>query len=207
MGFDPRVRKIPWRRKWQPTPVFLAGKSHGQRSLAGYSPWQAMCKESDTTEQLDNNKQLVKETPESSLASSCGDTVRSPSVNHEENPHQTPSLFAWSWCLDLGSFQTVRNKCLLISHPFCGVLLQQPRWSKAVSYSYFKVFSTWICTFCVVLFLFFLWIAIIKKIFASVMSSNWLLLTYMKAIDFYIILCFIPLVILLLFQNWLAGSC
>ena len=32
-------RKIPWRRKWQPTPVFLPGKSHGQRSLAGCSPW------------------------------------------------------------------------------------------------------------------------------------------------------------------------
>ena len=31
--------KIPWRRAWQPTPVFLPGKSHGQRSLAGYSPW------------------------------------------------------------------------------------------------------------------------------------------------------------------------
>ena len=31
--------KIPWRKKWQPTPVFLPGKSHGQRSLAGYSPW------------------------------------------------------------------------------------------------------------------------------------------------------------------------
>ena len=36
--FDPWVRKIPWRRKWQPTPVFLPGKSHGQRSLEGYSP-------------------------------------------------------------------------------------------------------------------------------------------------------------------------
>ena len=33
------VRKIPWRRKWRPTPVFLPGKSHGWRSLAGYSPW------------------------------------------------------------------------------------------------------------------------------------------------------------------------
>ena len=32
-GFDPWVRKIPWRRKWQPTPVFLPGESHGQRSL------------------------------------------------------------------------------------------------------------------------------------------------------------------------------
>ena len=37
--FDPRVGKIPWRMKWQPTPVFLPGKSQGQRSLAGYSPW------------------------------------------------------------------------------------------------------------------------------------------------------------------------
>ena len=37
-GFDPWVRKIPWRRAWQPTSVFLPGESHGQRSLAGYSP-------------------------------------------------------------------------------------------------------------------------------------------------------------------------
>ena len=37
--FNPWVRKIPWRRKWQPTPEFLPGKSHGQRNLAGYSPW------------------------------------------------------------------------------------------------------------------------------------------------------------------------
>ena len=42
--------KILWRRKWQPTPVFLPGESHGQRSLAGYSPWGH--KESDPTEQL-----------------------------------------------------------------------------------------------------------------------------------------------------------
>ena len=38
-GFYPWVRKIPWRRKSQPTPVFLPGKSHGQKSLVGYSPW------------------------------------------------------------------------------------------------------------------------------------------------------------------------
>ena len=36
---DPWVAKIPWRRKWQPTPVSLPGKLHGQSSLAGYSPW------------------------------------------------------------------------------------------------------------------------------------------------------------------------
>ena len=38
-GFNPWVRKTPWRRKWQLTPVFLPGKSHGQKSLVGYSPW------------------------------------------------------------------------------------------------------------------------------------------------------------------------
>ena len=48
-GFDPWVRKIPWRREWLPTPVFLSGEFHEQRSLVGYSPWGH--KESDTTEQ------------------------------------------------------------------------------------------------------------------------------------------------------------
>jgi len=48
--FYPWVRKIPWRRKWHSTPVFLPGKSHGQRSLVGYSPQGH--KESDMTERL-----------------------------------------------------------------------------------------------------------------------------------------------------------
>ena len=48
--FDPWVGKIPWRRAWQPTPVFLPEEFHGQRSLAGYSPWGH--KELDTTERL-----------------------------------------------------------------------------------------------------------------------------------------------------------
>ena len=46
--FDPWVRKISWSRKWHPTPVFLPGKSRGQRSLVGHSPWGH--RESDTTE-------------------------------------------------------------------------------------------------------------------------------------------------------------
>ena len=44
------VGRIPWNRKWQPTPALLPGKFHGQRSLAGYRAWS--CKELDTTEQL-----------------------------------------------------------------------------------------------------------------------------------------------------------
>ena len=51
--FDPWVGKIPWRSKWQLTPVVLPGKSHGQRRVAGYSPWG--CKESDTTEHTHSN--------------------------------------------------------------------------------------------------------------------------------------------------------
>ena len=47
-GFNPWVRKTPWSRKWQPNPVVLPGKFHGQRSLAGYSPWGR--KELDTIE-------------------------------------------------------------------------------------------------------------------------------------------------------------
>ena len=47
LGF-PWIGKIPWRREWLPTPVFLPGESHGQRSLMGYNPWAH--KESDMTE-------------------------------------------------------------------------------------------------------------------------------------------------------------
>ena len=56
LRFDPWVRKIRWRRRWQPTPGFLPGKSRRQRSLVGYSPWG--CKESDTTERLNNKPSL-----------------------------------------------------------------------------------------------------------------------------------------------------
>ena len=58
LRFDPWVGKIPWRKKEQPTPVFLPGKFQGQSCLAGYSPQGH--KESDTTEQL-NNKSVTWE--------------------------------------------------------------------------------------------------------------------------------------------------
>ena len=57
-GFDPWVGKIPWRRKWQLTPVFLPGKSHGLRSLVGYSLWGR--NESDTTERPHFTSQYQK---------------------------------------------------------------------------------------------------------------------------------------------------
>ena len=48
--FDPWVGKIPWRKEWQPTPVFLPREFHGQKSLAGYRPWGR--RELDQTERL-----------------------------------------------------------------------------------------------------------------------------------------------------------
>ena len=56
-GLHPWSGKIPWRRKWQPTPVFLPGRSLGQRSLAGYNPRGP--KESDTTERLSTHTRLL----------------------------------------------------------------------------------------------------------------------------------------------------
>ena len=59
---DSWVRKIPWRRAWQPTIVFLSGEFRGQRNLAGYSPWGH--KESDITEQLRlSHTVTIAETP------------------------------------------------------------------------------------------------------------------------------------------------
>ena len=64
-GFNPWVGEIPGRRKWQPTPVFLPGESHGQRSLAGYSPWGH--KELDViwvTEHRHTRKSIVLPSPD-----------------------------------------------------------------------------------------------------------------------------------------------
>ena len=55
--FDPWMGKIPWRRQWQPTPVFLPGKFHGQRCLVDYSPWSH--KESDTTERAHTHTRVI----------------------------------------------------------------------------------------------------------------------------------------------------
>ena len=59
---ETRVRSLgredPWKMKWLPTPVFLPGESHGQRSLVGYSPWSR--KESDTTKQLTLSQAYIK---------------------------------------------------------------------------------------------------------------------------------------------------
>ena len=61
LGFHPWIRKIPWRRKWQPTPVFLPKKSHGQRSLAGYNPWSHRVRHNWLSTHACNNRERSKE--------------------------------------------------------------------------------------------------------------------------------------------------
>ena len=95
-GFDPWVGKIRWRRKWQPTPVFLPGKFHGQRKLVGYNPWGH--KESDMTERLNTH---TREISSQSVFQGHGDNGKEgggfvktsvrPSPYH---PHLCPS-FEW----------------------------------------------------------------------------------------------------------------
>ena len=58
MGSVPGSGKSPWRRKWQPTPVFLPGEYHAQRSLAGYSPWGHKRVEYDLNNNNGNNNKL-----------------------------------------------------------------------------------------------------------------------------------------------------
>ena len=66
--FSPGVGKILCRREWQPTPGFLPGEFHGQRSLTGYSPWG--CKESDTAERLGSAHDSTRNKPR--LAAGAG---------------------------------------------------------------------------------------------------------------------------------------
>ena len=75
-SFDPWVGKIPWRRKWQPTPVFLPGKSHREKSLAGYSQWGRT--ESDTTEVTQHARNVLE------------GLLRKWQIQRQENPQSFP---------------------------------------------------------------------------------------------------------------------
>ena len=71
-GFNPWIGKIPWRRAWQPTPVFLPREFHGQRSLESYSPWNR--EESDTIEMIEHafsgkNSEILWSPPDSTAPS------------------------------------------------------------------------------------------------------------------------------------------
>ena len=85
-GFDPWIRKIPWRRKWQPAPVFLPVKTHRQGSLVGYSPWS--CKELDTIEQP-NNKLLFSSQSYPTMKDKNSRTIFSATSLWFEGPQKT----------------------------------------------------------------------------------------------------------------------
>ena len=59
MSLIPWIRKIPWRRKWQPTPISLLGESYGQRNLVGYSPWGRKVRHDWATERLHTHTHLI----------------------------------------------------------------------------------------------------------------------------------------------------
>ena len=90
---DPWVRKIPWRKKWQPTPVFLPGKSHGQRSLMGCSPWG--WNRSDMTEWVKNNfvRREVWRRDGSFTENICG------SVSALSTVHPATGPLSWPWVI------------------------------------------------------------------------------------------------------------
>ena len=87
-GFDSLGQEDPWRRKWQPTPVFLPGKPHGQRSLAGYSPWGCKSQTDD----------LVTKPPPPLIRLVCFP------------PHSQLLTDGWFWCLTiLPSFHSLED--------------------------------------------------------------------------------------------------
>ena len=112
--FDPWVGKISWRRKWQPTSVFLPGKFHGWRSLVGYSPWDR--KESNTTERLQCQRQRLERMAQ--FVNFCINS--SPFVPYLTNQYILSGLFSSLWNTD----HVFSSMCpLLLIHHFTAVSL------------------------------------------------------------------------------------
>ena len=120
-GFNPWVGKISWRRKRQPTPVFLPGKSHGQRSLVGYSPWGR--KELDTTERLHFSLSVYLKIMFNSSAS-C---ISTPLFHKDKSKMKEQDAGKKSWVnsfhmVNCAIFHLIPTKC---QGPLCG-FPQQP---------------------------------------------------------------------------------
>ena len=141
--FDPRVGKIPWRREWLPTPLFLPEEFHGQRSLVGYCQWH--CKDSDLTEQLTllKWKSLAHQDPNQDerwhctrvpnaqlmpalglvtsahgflLCAPASDSLVSPSWKRRYNSHTRKKLVGGTHVLSINS--GLRSGVLLMTFPF-----------------------------------------------------------------------------------------
>ena len=90
--FDPWVRKIPWRRKWQPTPVFLPGHSHRKGNLAGYSLW--------------GHKEQVTNTHTNTGHLMVGSSVDQRNCNATKTNKLDVNLVTWPHCIS-----NLENKC------------------------------------------------------------------------------------------------
>ena len=142
MGFDPWVGKIPWRRAWQPAPVFLPGESQGQRSLEGCSPWG--CKEANTSEQqiLSDSKPLLtfqmRCKKKKFLSKRIHGKFHDPFGVECQNAESVISTGALTWCqhvspllLWLKNEQSYRNACSasmnlhIPGEPLCSVRLEE----------------------------------------------------------------------------------
>ena len=123
-GLDPWVGKVPWRRKWQPTPVFFSGESHGQRSLVGYrAGGSQITKELDMTYQLNNNNKSIRETPSGipwpfpRVRTEWGDVSCEPG----RGSHHDEAMLHVD--IGLSSQQNCDKFLLSIGYPVCGILL------------------------------------------------------------------------------------
>ena len=99
--FNPWIGKIPWKRIWLPTAVFLPGESHGQRSLVGYSPWGL--KESDTTEVSEHAH--MRERTALAKYHHCKSYLAGPHCNWAQSP-----LGRLNYSKNLSDFETIYLK-------------------------------------------------------------------------------------------------
>ena len=141
-GFDPWVGKIPWRRKWQPTPVLLPGESHGGRSLVGYSPWGR--KESDTTERLHfTSLYSYTQSHHHQLPHHSAITLHLPSIPTTGRHPSAGAALLWGnrtietycdsfWPLFWATFLTFWEIKVFTS-------LSSPLWLKLIEYTFFKL--------------------------------------------------------------------
>ena len=123
-GFKPWVRKIPWRRNWQPTPILLPGEFHRQRSLAGYSSWDR--EESDMTEWL--SLHFTSDLHEAMrVESAMWGCCRKADVCKHGGGLLPDTRAAGTLISDFSASRSMREKCLLFKLPRVWyMLLQHP---------------------------------------------------------------------------------
>ena len=143
--FSPWVGNIPWRREWEPTPVFLPGEPHGQRNLAGFSPWGH--KESDTTEQLTlhytcgpNGKEPICQCRRHKR---CGFNPWIRKIPLEEGPAIHSTILTWRipWTEEPGRLQSIGSQ--RVGHDWSDLACRHTTASKTKVYYLFMQFLEW----------------------------------------------------------------